>query len=261
MIMEGCRPGPSAARSGDGWALVARQGVHGLALLLKGGSLGCGGEPFGPMNWAYVHGPDGTAEAVRRFVEVLDERGLLGHHHRRALCGRRWTRSPRLSVSSAEERPSPLMAAALRVTRREPGRFDVRAVDDAAGSRDATAVLRDAYDLPLEHIRNMIGAHVPDSSAMTLVCRATPASRPRASAPWRSSASTPGSTRSVRRARIAARAPPGRRSPSLWHDCAERGARVAGSAHRHRRDPAVRGPRLQDDRQPSEWFCRPTEAV
>jgi len=50
---------------GDGWCAFGRGAVRGEALLVPGGGLGIGGEPFPDMNFGYVFGPDGVGEAVR----------------------------------------------------------------------------------------------------------------------------------------------------------------------------------------------------
>lgn len=50
---------------GDGWCAFGRGAGRGEALLVPGGGLGIGGEPFPDMNFGYVFGPDGVGEAVR----------------------------------------------------------------------------------------------------------------------------------------------------------------------------------------------------
>ncbi len=151
----------------DGWCLVARNGVHGFALQLPAGSLGCGGEPLADMNWACVAGRDGAGEAVRRFVQALDERGLPGILSLASWVGDEADEVAEAAGLERSQRPNPLMAAELEAGPVDTGAVEVRAVRDEAGLEAAGLVLADAYDCPLETIQNMVGPRVPPSSAVT----------------------------------------------------------------------------------------------
>ena len=152
------------------------------------------------------------------------------------------------------------MAAALEGHAAEAGGFDVRRVGDAAGLRDATAVLRDAYDLPLEHARNMVGAHVPDSSAMSWYVgyEGEQAASVCAVAIVGSTAGVyaVGTARAHRR-RGAARATVG----VALARCAERGARVSGLLADNDAIPLYEGLGFRTIDTPSEWYLPYHKAV
>lgn len=114
---------------GDGWCAFGRGAVRGEALLVPGGGLGIGGEPFPDMNFGYVFGPDGVGEAVRHVeheyvVErasdvdvVMDAVDVLGDAYEIAP---EWVRS--LLGPTFPDLPS----ADVFLTRRKAGRLPQR---------------------------------------------------------------------------------------------------------------------------------------
>ena len=62
---------------GDGYARLARGAAAGEGIMLQGGSLGIAGGAFPDLNWGDTWGA-GAAQAFRRFVGRLRERGLPG---------------------------------------------------------------------------------------------------------------------------------------------------------------------------------------
>ena len=152
---------------GDGWCAFVRGAVHGEALLLPGGSLGIGGEAFPDMNFAYVFGPEGVGTAVRRFDRQLRERRLPG--------------SIAVLTPAAEEAAEaaadlglvaggsiPFMCAHSADARHVEHEYVVERVTDLDGVMDAADVLGDAYEIPPEWLRSMLGATFTDLSTADL---------------------------------------------------------------------------------------------
>lgn len=245
---------------GDGWSLVTRQSLHGVSLLLPGGSLGCGGEPFAPMNWAYVHGPEGAAEAVRRFAELLKERDLPATVTIASAVREEAEPVAEAAGLTREEKPSPLMTVELSPSAVNAGGFHIRPVEDEAGLGDAGLVLRDAYDVPLEYIANMIGPGVPDSSALTWFVgydEGRPASACAVAVVGVVAGVYAVGTAHADRRKGAARAT----IATALRDCSLRGARVAGLLSDTAAIRLYEGLGFRTVDQPSEWRLEPGEAV
>jgi len=146
---------------GDGWCAFVAGAVRGEALLLPGGSLGIGGEPFPDMNFGYVFGPEGVGIAVRRFDKLLRERRLPGS-------------IAVLSPAAAEAAAAaaglglvaggsvPFMCAHAADARHVEHDYVVERVADLDGVMDAAEVLGDAYEIPPEWVRSMVGPTFPD---------------------------------------------------------------------------------------------------
>lgn len=154
---------------GDGWCAFGRGAVRGEALLVPGGGLGIDGEPFPDMNFGYVFGPDGVGEAVRRFHQLLSER--------RPRSGRR--RLAPVHVRALGER-----------ARHVEHEYVVERASDVDGVMDAADVLGDAYEIPPEWVRSLLGPTFPDlPSADVFLTRRegralAAAARRWASTPW-----------------------------------------------------------------------------
>jgi hypothetical protein len=146
---------------GDGWCAFVRGAVRGEALLVPGGSLGIGGEPFPDMNFGYVFGPEGVGHAVRRFQRLLNERHLPG--------------SIAVLSPAAEEAAEaadglglvaggsiPFMCAHSADARHVEHAYVVERVADMDGVKDAADVLGDAYEISPDWIRSMVGPTFPD---------------------------------------------------------------------------------------------------
>ncbi len=245
---------------GDGWSLVARQGVHGVSLLLSGGSLGCGGEAFAPMNWAYVHGPDGVAETVRRFVELLDERGLPGTITVSSAMRDEGDRVAEAIGLQREEKPSPLMAVELSSRPVGTDRFEVRSVADGETLAATGVVLADAYDCPLEYIDDMIGRRVPESAAVTWFvgyAGGRPASACAVALVGPIAGVYAVGTAHAHRRQGAAQAT----IATALRDCAARGGRVAGLLSDIAAIPLYEALGFRVIDQPSEWLVPSRKAI
>ena len=146
---------------GDGWCAFVRGAVRGEVLLVPGGSLGIGGEAFPDMNFGYVFGPQGVGNAVRRFDQLLRERRLPG--------------SIAVLSPAAEEAAEaaaglglvaggsiPFMCAHSADARHIDHEYVVERVADLDGVMDAADVLGDAYEIPPEWVRSMVGPTFPD---------------------------------------------------------------------------------------------------
>jgi GNAT superfamily N-acetyltransferase len=245
---------------GDGWSLVARQGAHGVSLLLAGGSLGCGGEPLAAMNWGYVHGPDGAAETVRRFVELLHERALPGVITVAGEVRDEGDKAAEAAGLEREARASPLMAVELNAEPVETGRFEVTRVTDAKGLAAAALILEDAYDISLEYMDNLIGRAVLGSPAVTwFVGRdgGQPASACAVSLAGTIAGVYAVGTAHAHRRKGAARAT----IATAMLDCAARGARVAGLLSDTAALPLYVDLGFLVIDEPSEWRVPAREAV
>lgn len=146
---------------GDGWCAFVRGAVRGEALLVPGGSLGIGGEAFSDMNLGYVFGPEGGGNAIRRFHQLLRERRLPG--------------SIAVLSPAAEEAAEvaaglglvaggslPFMCAHSANARHVEHEYVVERASDVDGVMDAADVLGDAYEIPPEWVRSLLGPTFPD---------------------------------------------------------------------------------------------------
>jgi GNAT superfamily N-acetyltransferase len=154
---------------GDGWARLVRGAVHGESLLLPGGSLGVGGEAFGEMNWADVHGPDGAAaaEAFRTFAERLRARGLPGVITATSAVVDEVAVVARELALEPDEYAMPLMACTADCARPVARRFGTGPIIDDADSAQVAEVLADAFDCPLWMCVNLLGPHVASTPDLT----------------------------------------------------------------------------------------------
>ena len=194
---------------GDGWCAFGRGAVRGEALLVPGGGLGIGGEPFPDMNFGYVFGPDGVGNAIRRFHQLLRERRLPG--------------SIAVLSPAAEEAAEanaglglvaggslPFMCAHSANARHVEHEYVVERASDVDGVMDAADVLGDAYEIPPEWVRSLLGPTFPDlPSADVFLTRREGRALAAAARRW---ASTPWG----RGWPIAAGGPRPRRSPPHW---------------------------------------------
>jgi GNAT superfamily N-acetyltransferase len=146
---------------GDGWCAFVRGAVCGEALLLPGGSLGIGGEAFPDMNVGYVFGPDGVGEAVRRFHRLLSERRLPGSIAVLSpATGEAAEAAAGLGLVAGGS--IPFMCAHSADARHVEHEYVVERISDLDGVMDAAEVLGDAYEIPPEWIRSMLGPTFSD---------------------------------------------------------------------------------------------------
>ena len=146
---------------GDGWCAFVRGAVHGEVLLLPGGSLGIGGEAFPDMNFAYVFGPEGVGDAVRRFHGALRARGLPGSI---AVLSPAADEAAEVAagLGLVSGGADPFMCVHAADARHVEHGYVVERVSDMDGVMDAADTLGDAYQLPAEWIRSMVGPGFPD---------------------------------------------------------------------------------------------------
>ena len=128
---------------------------------MPGGSLGIGGEAFSDMNLGYVFGPEGGGNAIRRFHQLLRERRPPG--------------SIAVLSPAAEEAAEvaaglglvaggslPFMCAHSANARHVEHEYVVERASDVDGVMDAADVLGDAYEIPPEWVRSLLGPTFPD---------------------------------------------------------------------------------------------------
>ncbi|MCX6363059.1 MAG: hypothetical protein NTW58_02595 [Actinobacteria bacterium] len=146
---------------GDGWCAFVRGAARGEALLMPGGSLGIGGEAFADMNFGYVFGPEGVGAAMRRFERLLRERRLPGTI---AVISPAAEEAAQAAAVLGLDSPGsiPLMCAHSADVRHVDHGYVVERVSDLSGIMDAAEVLGDAYEIPPEWIRSMLGPRLPD---------------------------------------------------------------------------------------------------
>lgn len=154
---------------GDGWARLVRGAVHGECLLLPGGSLGVGGEAFGEMNWADVHGPDGAAAALafRAFVGRLRARGLPGVITATSGVAGEVAVVARELALVPDEHAMPLMACTADSARPVSGRYGTGRIVDDADSAQVAEVLAEAFECPPWMCVNMLGPHLASTPDLT----------------------------------------------------------------------------------------------
>jgi ribosomal protein S18 acetylase RimI-like enzyme len=154
---------------GDGWARLVRGAIHGECLLLPGGSLGVGGEAFGEMNWADVHGPDGAvaAEAFRAFADRLRARRLPGIITATSAVAEEVAVAARDLALEPDEHAMPLMACAADRARPVAGRYETQLVTDDADSAQVAQVLGEAFECPPWMCVNMLGRDLASTPDLT----------------------------------------------------------------------------------------------
>lgn len=146
---------------GDGWCAFVRGAVRGEALLMPGGSMGIGGEAFPDMNFGYVFGPEGAGTAVRRFDQLLRDRRLPGSIAVLSpAAGEAAEAAAGLGLVASS--PIPFMCAHAADARHVEHEYVVERVADLDGVMDAAEVLGDAYEIPPEWVRSMVGPTFPD---------------------------------------------------------------------------------------------------
>ncbi|HEY5387085.1 MAG TPA: GNAT family N-acetyltransferase [Thermoleophilia bacterium] len=146
---------------GDGWCAFVRGAVRGEALLVPGGSLGIGGEPFPDMNFGYVYGPEGVGAAMRRFDRSLRERGLPGSIAVLSPAAEE-AAGAAARLGLVDGGSAPFMCVHSGDAQHVEHEYAVECVSDTGGVMDAAEVLGDAYEIPPEWIRSMVGPGFPD---------------------------------------------------------------------------------------------------
>jgi GNAT superfamily N-acetyltransferase len=141
---------------GDGWCAFVRGAVRGEALLVPGGSLGIGGEPFPDMNFGYVFGPEGVDHAMRRFDRLLRERRLPGSLAVLSPAAEE-AAAAAAGLGLVSDGSAPFMCAHAADARHVEHGYAVERVTDLDGVMDAADVLGDAYEISPEWVRSILG--------------------------------------------------------------------------------------------------------
>ncbi len=136
-------------------------------LVAPGVTAGLSGEPSRDLNWIVAFGPDGVASGVGRAVRRLRERGLPGVVYAASpAAGDVAAVAGDLDLRSAGFLPV-MCVRSGDVVRAETG-YDVRRVTDIEGVLAAADVLGDAFDLPVDWCRRLLGVGFPMSAAAEL---------------------------------------------------------------------------------------------
>lgn len=148
---------------GEGWCVFTRGAVRGECVLTPAGSLGMAGEDYRDFNAAAVFRPEGAGGALRLFAGRLRERGLPGLIV--ALSTAAAEAAPAAAeLELADDGVAPLMCVRAADARHAAHEYAVRRVADQEGVEAAADVLGDAFDIPLDWCRAMLGpafAHLP----------------------------------------------------------------------------------------------------
>jgi hypothetical protein len=144
---------------GEGWRAFSGGAERGVTLAAPGVSAGLSGEPSRELNWIVAYGPEGVADDVARAVHLLRERGLPGVVYAASpVAGDVAAVAGDLGLRDAGT-ASVMCVHATDVVRAE-STHDIRRVADAEGGVAACGVLADAFDLPADWYRRLLGADV-----------------------------------------------------------------------------------------------------
>ena len=152
---------------GDGWRAFMGAAERGESWAAPGVSVGFGGEASPDLNWVVAYGPDGVAEGIEAAVKVLRRRNLPCTLFAASTVADEAAAAAReLGLSSAGH--VPLMCVhATDVVRVTEG-HETCLVDDVEGILAAGDILADAFELPVDWCRRLLGvgfARLTDASA------------------------------------------------------------------------------------------------
>ena len=141
---------------GEGWRAFVGSAEHGETLVAPGVSAGFSGEETRDLNWIVAYGPDGVADGVARCAGRLRDLGLPGVVYAASpVAGEVAAVACDLGLRSAGTLPV-MCVHAGDVVRADAG-HEVRRVTDVEAVLAAGDVLCDAFELPLDSCRRLLG--------------------------------------------------------------------------------------------------------
>jgi GNAT superfamily N-acetyltransferase len=152
---------------GEGWRAFMGAAERGESWAAPGVSVGIGGEASPDLNWVVAYGPDGVAEGIAAAVKVLRRRNLPGSLFAASTVADEAAAVAReLGLSDAGH--VPFMCVRPSDAVRVAEGHETRLVDDLDGILAAGDILADAFELPVDWCRRLLGAgfgRLTDASA------------------------------------------------------------------------------------------------
>jgi hypothetical protein len=141
---------------GDGWRSFIGAAERGEAWAAPGVSVGIGGEASEDVNWIVAYGPEGVAEGVASGAAALHRRTLPGSVYAASMVAPEVSEDA-ASLGFAPAGHVPLMFAHATDIVRASDEHETRVVDDMETILAAGDILADAFELPVDWCRRLVG--------------------------------------------------------------------------------------------------------
>jgi GNAT superfamily N-acetyltransferase len=161
---------------GEGWRAFLGAAERGETWAAPGVSVGIAGEASADLNLVFAYGPEGVAEGIASAAAELRRRGVPGTVFAASTVAGAAAAAGR-ALGLARGGRAPLMCAHATDIVREGEGHETRVVDDTETMLAAGDVLADAFDLPVDWCRRVLGvgfARLPGAVACLVLHNGRP---------------------------------------------------------------------------------------
>ena len=141
---------------GDGWRSFIGAAERGESWAAPGVSVGIGGEASEDVNWIVAYGPEGVAEGVASGAAALRRRMLPGSVYAASMVAPEAGAGAE-ALGFTHTGHLPLMCAHATDVVRVSDEHETRVVDDVETILAAGDILADAFELPVDWCRRLVG--------------------------------------------------------------------------------------------------------